>query len=475
MSELPLNASIDEIEDEISLQHAFLESLGDDVGEDDERRLKIVACLDDLEARLESPKSHNSERDSIDDSGATSATSTSEVAGMSSLKRPGSFLEEGPSSKRPSRSHSVSSLESISSQTFRASQSTTATKERAWERQRLVEEAARKRNERERSDARYAAQLSQQANSPAGPSQSASTSRNHANTPPVARIFTPMSSQIVKPEFQASQRPSGVPQFGSSTPLGHYTSTGTPSYQRQLIKPEPYAQTSRPSLPTRPSLGGGMAEIVDLTADSSDETSPAIQANPYAFNTGPNYGAAQAYHQQQLQQQQRNQAAHVYGHTAPPPPIYSAGSDSEQRRIDDVRDQELRARAERRRREQQAGERVRQMNQLTTLSNQRNTKAGNDAWNALYRSVGSVANSMGQDLSQLGRLITGQSGPSAYDVDDDDDDVSFVRSQLLFDGVSDPQEVLEDLRNLMDNIKPDDELAVGETDVEVPGDRKSVV
>lgn len=173
--------------------------------------------------------------------------------------------------------------------------------------------------------------------------------------------------------------------------------------------------------------------------------------------------AVQVAAAQRAADERRRSAGHVYGTMAPPTTMDTAQSEAMQRHFDSVRDNELRRQAQQHRQ-------MRRDEQTRRLIQQRGTQAGNDIWNAaqaLARGVGSTAHSMGQDLAQLGQLISGQAGPSRLGAGDDE--ISYMGSRPLYDEASDPQEVLEDLKNLMDNIKPDDAIPVGEDDIEVPG------
>ena len=147
MASISHGASAEEIEDELMLQQALLDSIGEDGDPDDEQRQQIQSAIDSLEARLHSLNTSTlaSNAPSPVDSSATLISDTDESLSAGS-KRPGEALGGNSRAKRPAldqhRSPSVSFESAFSHPTSSAGASAAA---KARERQKLAEEAALRR------------------------------------------------------------------------------------------------------------------------------------------------------------------------------------------------------------------------------------------------------------------------------------------------------------------------------------------
>jgi len=468
---------MEDIEDELIMQQTLLDSLGPDVAEDDHQRTQLVGKIAALESRLQnftSPSASGESPSAVD----TDSTSISGMASTASAgsKRPGEPLNDNSNSKRPALSDARDrswSFEPIPATQF----SRTSRMEKYLRQQEKAEEAARKRRERERMDEQLAMNLSQgHAYSPtaAGPSRPSPLAMNlspsHAYSPTAAGPSRPSPSvQAPRSYDPRSHAPIFNPSYGRpapptapakpervSTPSqysmpGSYPSAG-PSSNYAAVKPEPMEVTGASR--NGPALSGLRREVIDLT-DDDPTPSRARPQNPYNdflqrqandirqearnFSTSP----SDIFRMREEGQRFGPDRGFVYG-TQPstaPGTMYSPARPT--------------------------------YNPLASIyqpyPGQGMGAMGTQARSQINRVIGGAGrtlNGVYDQLSEISNLV-GATGLETR-LSNNFEDVKPYSDPYGFDDRS-AEEVAEDLKNILDNIRPDDDTPIDERDVEIEG------
>ncbi|KAG8624571.1 hypothetical protein KVT40_007638 [Elsinoe batatas] len=457
------DASLQDIEDELNLQTMLLESL-EDAPDDDETKLGIKEAIQELERRL-------SEMDSPPESSHESVTSETDVTAptdsddslsvVKTQKRPAPFPQGGSHPKRHATNNHISS-QSTQKKSYA---------ERARQRQLEEEERMRARRRIEEADAELAMQLTQHGESSSAAASRPATgptfgapSQLGANNPfslPSHARSTPQPPRLSQDTYQTSlwhpparvksesrPSPAQTPQrLSASGTQDNAESRHRPGSTNSHVKSEGGTSTAR----TGSTINRG-SEIVDLTGDDSDPpvlrpqwqqpstinppsggalvvpgSYPATMQQLSGGTGSPGYHypdhAATLRERQRLQMEQvmqrRMQATgnFVYGQQAQPAP----GSSYPQRQPPSIYERQ-------------------------------------DLPPSVFDRMRGAMTTFSENVAQLGELINGSSSRVKRDPYDDGDSDS---------GMGDPAELTEDLKNLMDNIRPDEELPVEERDVEI--------
>ena len=492
MSTLSPNASLEDIEDELIFQQTLLDSLGPEVGDDEPQRTNLVREIAALESRLQNVTSPSAsgESPSAVDTDSTSVSGMISTASAGS-KRPGEALTDGSLSKRPAlndpRDRSWS-LESIPSTQFAKASGSGV---RYMERHRQAEEAARRRRAQEKIDQELAMNLSQGQSPPqpvAGPSRpSTSVQPPHPYDPKShAPIFNPSYGRPPPPS--APVKPERVSSSDQYTMPGSYpSSSGTSSYY-PTVKPEP-VPGSMGAMYNGQGMPGRSREVIDLTGD---DPTPARNRLPYQRN-GPSQDPLQRQRNEIVQgarnsnqsssdifrmreEGQLAEARRQWEASAGTDPYailrYQRLADEHQRRVQE----------ESRRREQQA------RSNGYVYGSQANSALGATSAPNIYQPYpGHGVGAMGaQARSQVGKVIGG-AGRALNGFYDQLNQISNLVGATGFEkGLSNnfedvkpfgdygfddrpPEEVAEDLKNILDSIRPDDNTPIDERDVEIEG------
>ncbi|PSK35037.1 hypothetical protein B9Z65_1620 [Elsinoe australis] len=457
MASLGPNASAEEIDDEIMFQQTLLESL-QDAPDDDETKTRILATIEELEKRLENSGSNSSRQSAASDTEPTMVNDSDDsLSAARSNKRPFSTSFDDREPKR----HATG---------FTSSQAAhnKSVADRALQRQKKAEELARQRRQIEETDAAFAMALSQQGESSgsaaARPISSATEwDRNRSHPGPQVQFGTPSTHRPLP--SHARDPPTSQPPRAT-----FQTSLNAPP----RIKSESHRSPSRP-----PSQINRSSEIVDLTGDDPLVPATPSQQQPNRY-PNPNFGSyarpigySHLNHDANPELPQDRPMA-IPGSYPTTMDQLRAGLDPARRAHVDRFEQTHRGTLE-----QYDRHRIAQMQrdiiarnsgsyvygQPSSSSHHQQPRAPPSIYEPQNQQVNrsyfdQIRNSMSEHnrtVNELAGLINGSSQRPGKPFDDGwDNEPAF-----------DPAELTEDLKNLMDNIRPDEELPIEEQDVEV--------
>ena len=500
MASLPINATQDEIEEELSFVEVLISSL--DPGADDyiQRLAELEGNKSELMIRLEGlesgpppqpgqsqvPSQNQSVMNNMDGSqdtwwqtaldgqpgnsgmqnGNSPYGASYGVQPNSTMKRPlpqSMYLDSPQPSKRATPEPSNVATPASSVDSFELFENPNREVSDRIRRQQLaMESALRRQREANIADEQYARSLSQQQNQPR-PSTSASrpgvqTTLNHTGS-----YQRPPQPQAMPPPQPYGSAESQFPH--SNTPSSNFGHQQQPS---PMIKPEPgYPQQQQ--LVQRPRVSE--PEVVDLTnSDSDDEDVSEIEPNRFTpshrvqrpvFNNNPYTGApaVQPVHAMQRPQQTMPTA---YPQPYPNGSQFPNGS-------------------------QYAGGIQYANGNQYVYGNPSNTMQQRSGWmqqaNPLLagavNGIRNVAGTLSGSITELGNLINGSSSSRPLRVNDDDDDIVFNGFQQRhpaqrihagyddhdlynrrYDAIAnyDPAKTTEEINALLENIRPDEEM-----------------
>ncbi|PNS17355.1 hypothetical protein CAC42_7038 [Sphaceloma murrayae] len=426
MASSGLHPSAEEIEDEIIFQQTLLESLGD-VPSDDETKLAVLKTIEELEKRL----SDHAAGSDLDIAGSDTEAPTESDGSMPSStgKRPATDVPNDRQQKRHRQGKPQLSAAKMAAQ-------------RALQRAREAEARAIARRETEAADAAYAQQLYAQAGES---STSASSSSPYTH----------------------------VPAFPQHRALPSHSQSQRNTYQSSILQPPPHRVKAESGRASKVSgQDNRRSDVVDLTGDeptastssSSQQLATSADPNfgPYARDVG--YGHDTSWHRtpqtsmDRLREADRNGSLNAQQKAALDYVQRTRGQgveryNQEQRNILD---------AERRAAQQQ----VQHVPGAYVYGTHAITAPGpfypQQHAPSIYQSqvtppsVYGTFQSVARSIAEATDLMFGSSSkPKPFDDD------------WANDTVHDPVELTEDLKNLMDNIRPDEELPVEEQDVEI--------
>ncbi|KAF4547126.1 SNF2 family N-terminal domain-containing protein 12 [Elsinoe fawcettii] len=442
------HASRQEIEDELIFQETLLESM-EGVPDDDDHKKSTIFNIEELGRRLNDLEStESSHASAASDTDLTAPNDSDDSLSLSGVQvRPVNPYQGGIQRKRPAPDSLVSSQSSKRSAT-----------ERIRQRHLEEEERARARRRIEEADALYAMQLSANGEpstaptpAPSGPASGhvfgapsplgsnyslPSHSRGPTSQPPRPSQSTYQTNLYAsQPRIKPEVRPSPV----QASQASHIKS------EAPRVKSE-----ARPAVISQHGTGNSSSDIVDLTGDDSDSPvlptqwqqrpPPNFGAHARAITSVPvyqpapqNYGMPGSYPttMQQLAPGDQNRQRQSY---APPPAffmpnmhVYPHGTASSSSSYAPIPPPSI--------------------------------YQPQDRPASFFDSMKGAMTGFTEGVDQLYELFNGRSvkdrKPKFNDEWDSDPDSA------------DPAELTEDLKNLMDNIRPDEELPVEERDVEV--------
>ncbi|GAB7341857.1 hypothetical protein MBLNU457_g0176t1 [Dothideomycetes sp. NU457] len=458
MSGLPPDASMEDIEDELIMQQTLLDSLGPEVAEDDHQRTQLISKIAALESQLENftSPSASGESPSAADTDSTSVSGMTST-GSAGSKRPGEPLNENgrSSSKRPALNDARD--RSWSFDPIHATQSSKPSRlQRYLQQQQQAEEAARRRKEEERFNEQMAMQLSQGLEySPpiAGPSRPTPAVQAPRSYDPRshAPIFNPSYGRPAPPTAPA--KPERVSTHSHYSVPGSWPSSAAPYSNHAAVKPEPTDVTGASR--SGPFSSGRRGEVIDLT-DDDPAPSRARPQNTYndflqrqadqIIQEGKNSGrsASEIFRMREEGQRSGPNQGFVYGtppstapgpmwHRTPGPPnnplahIYQPYPSSS----------------------------------MGIMGTQARSQI-----NKVIGGAGRTLNGVYDQLSEISHLVgaTGFENRLASNFED----IKPYSDPYGFEDRS-AEEVAEDLKNLVDNIRPDDDTPIDERDVEIDG------
>lgn len=517
MSKLPPNASAMDMEDELVVQQTLLESLGD---HDNTMREEIERTIAEIEERLDSlgpgedgrgdddftvqgegdgngrrgSADSNSTMDSLQPSipsmpGAYPSTSQSAYQN-GNVSKPNMYHQPG-ATKRPfelsANSPDVNELRvkrltpnSSRSHTpqFMGSQPPMATQDRRAgliERQAQREEAARRRIQAEKADAAYAASFGQYPNSPPaqiipGPSRPPANTNTLSRTQTSPSQWQPIFRPRVKPEPTASPSPS---PFGSLEPTMNSFSTGQSSYTAPTRNSYPAAGPSRPVAPSPVNSIGIHSNSYTLSPQNHSVKSERVKSE----TPRPLHSTPRITEPTQVVDLTTSDDEAVIDLTRPNYPMpgqFNNGQDPASMRFDALLYQQQRNIALQRQQQQQQimANRLQQQRAAQGIvypGSSRSPAFSPLAQAAMSRmaTIGDHASGFMDDMSGLNFLINNR-GPEPIDE-------NYLRRALpgytpRDDVASDPEATREELRQLMDNIQPEEEDTIEEEgDIPVAG------
>jgi len=470
-------ASLEDLDDELIFQKTLLDSLGK-VSDDDTTKVEILSAISKIERQIEAAATggENNQNDSSESSIAiVSGGSDTEVENNYNVPSAMKRRAQSPIDDRHSKRPAVDSTSSYGSRPH-----INAYAARVMERQRAAEKYAQERREREAADAQYAYKLSTQHGLG---EQAPSWSRPAPRSSIRARGLDVHG----RPSTQASQSPQPMYQ--------------TSIYQRPIHASGPLKRDPASSSRYIPSGRNSTSDIIDLTDDNVTYVSPhkALSADPSPFDNLKSEGSSRM------------------PPTYPPPHDLAAGIAAAKRRLEDhKRNADMRHLAQAQvQAYAQANAQAHARAQAHAQANaQAQAQARSQAMyipnyssGHVYGPPGMLPGQMGgtsrnppilppsvpsiyevqssskpksyfagmgnaiqnvynkiPSLDQLGQVgdmlgIGGSNGLRSYSPWDDEEDI--------FSGTVDPAEVAADLKNLMDNIRPDEDLPIEEQDVEI--------
>ncbi|KAF2150744.1 P-loop containing nucleoside triphosphate hydrolase protein [Myriangium duriaei CBS 260.36] len=452
MASPPSNSTAEELEDELIIQQTMLESLAD-TPDDDPAKHEIRTTIESLERRLRALNLQYAHSDSKSQSHSGASESevvdsndsddTLSIGGDFSSKRAASFSpHEAREAKR--RAHHIPSPHARrASATVRKYLSSSA-----LERQRKAEEDARRRHREEEADAAFAMQLSQQG----GESSSVAASRfQHDPTYASSTRIVPVKTEPHRPDQQTSRTlPWTQENAGRST----------------SIKRETVHQSSH-------DWGSG---VVDLTLDSDGSGEDTGHRQPTGLSIGryartPQELVHAVHDPRQMPSSRDTMSRLMFAQNYPAQREQERRAQQEQDRRRADLEAAQHTQALQRQREQIAYRTSHGLQDGTSVYQMPGTFPGSSSMPmpsiyerqpthsaTTYSAFGRSLSSYHEELSRLGNLIsTGEPVKKIpYGGIWDEDDESFNDEQTL-----------DALKDLMDNIRPDEEIPIDERDVEV--------
>ncbi|KAF1347719.1 SNF2 family N-terminal domain-containing protein [Delphinella strobiligena] len=515
MSKLPPNASAMDMEDELVVQQTLLESLGD---HDNTMREEIERTIAEIEDRLDSLGPGEDGRGDDDDltvqgegggDGRRGSADSNSTTGSLQPSMPGAYPSTSQSvyqngngsnanmyhqpgaTKRPFdlsanspdvNDARVKRLTPNSSRShtplFMGSQPPMATQDRRAgliERQAQREEAAKRRIEAEKADAAYAASFGQYPNSPPAriiPGPSRPPANTLSRTPTSPSQWQPIFRPRVKPEPQPSASPSPSP-FGTLEPTLNSFSTAQSSYTAPTRNSYPAAAPSRPVPPSSVNSTGIHSNSYTLSPHTHSVKSERVKSEtPRSLHSTPTFTEPT-----QVVDLTTSDDEAVIDLTRPNYPMpgqfnNGLGLGPESMRFQDFQRQRNMAIQRQQQQQQIMANHLQQQRAAQGIvypGSSRNPAFSPLAQAAMSRmaTVGDHTSGFMSDMSQINFQIN---NPNSESIDE-----NYLRRALpgytpRDDVVIDPEATREELRQLMDNIQPEEEDTIEEEgDIPVAG------